>query len=117
MKVLVDLCIVPLGVGVSLSSYIAACQKVLTGAGLETALRLAGGFRVLGDDGEIEFPVIEHFSPKAAIYERTNVLDEHTEFVFRDRVGGLLRVNSNCQPVRDSRHGLRGCGWSRKAKP
>ena len=33
MKVLVDLCIVPLGVGVSLSSYIAACEKVLTDHG------------------------------------------------------------------------------------
>ena len=29
MNVLVDLCIVPLGVGVSLSPYVAACQKVL----------------------------------------------------------------------------------------
>jgi uncharacterized protein (TIGR00106 family) len=42
MKVLVDLCIVPLGVGVSLSSYIAACEKVLTGAGLKTALHSYG---------------------------------------------------------------------------
>ena len=37
MKVLVDLCIVPLGVGVSLSPYIAACQKVLQEAGLVTS--------------------------------------------------------------------------------
>ena len=42
MKVLIDLCIVPLGVGVSLSSYIAACEKVLTGAGLKTALHSYG---------------------------------------------------------------------------
>ena len=35
MKVLVDLCIVPLGVGVSLSPYIAACEIVLTAAGLK----------------------------------------------------------------------------------
>ena len=42
MKVLVDLCIVPLGVGVSLSSYIAACEKVLTDAGLKTALHSYG---------------------------------------------------------------------------
>ena len=38
MKVLIDLCIVPLGVGVSLSPYIAACQKVLGEAGLKTTL-------------------------------------------------------------------------------
>ena len=42
MKVLIDLCIVPIGVGVSLSRYIAACQKVLTEAGLETALHSYG---------------------------------------------------------------------------
>ncbi len=42
MKVLVDLCIVPLGVGVSLSPYIAACQKVLEEAGLKTALHSYG---------------------------------------------------------------------------
>ncbi|WP_129128141.1 MULTISPECIES: MTH1187 family thiamine-binding protein [Geomonas] len=42
MKVMVDLCIVPLGVGVSLSSYIAACEKVLADAGLKTALHSYG---------------------------------------------------------------------------
>jgi uncharacterized protein (TIGR00106 family) len=42
MKVLIDLCIVPLGVGVSLSSYIAACENVLTGAGLKTSLHSYG---------------------------------------------------------------------------
>ena len=42
MKVLVDLCIVPLGVGVSLSSYIAECEKVLTEAGLKTSLHSYG---------------------------------------------------------------------------
>jgi uncharacterized protein (TIGR00106 family) len=42
MKVLVDLCIVPIGVGVSLSTYIAACEKVLTEAGLKTSLHSYG---------------------------------------------------------------------------
>ena len=42
MKVLVDLCVVPLGVGVSVSSYIAVCEKVLTEAGLKTALHAYG---------------------------------------------------------------------------
>jgi len=42
MKVLVDLCIFPIGVGVSLSPYIAACQKVLTDAGLKTSLHSYG---------------------------------------------------------------------------
>ena len=42
MKVLIDLSIVPLGVGVSLSPYVAACEKVLTAAGLKTALHSYG---------------------------------------------------------------------------
>lgn len=42
MKVLVDLCIVPIGVGVSLSPYVAACEKILTGAGLKVALHSYG---------------------------------------------------------------------------
>lgn len=42
MKVMIDLCIVPIGVGVSLSHYIAACEKVLTEAGLKIALHSYG---------------------------------------------------------------------------
>lgn len=42
MKVLVDLCVVPIGVGVSVSTYIAACEQVLTGAGLKTSLHSYG---------------------------------------------------------------------------
>ncbi|MEA3544924.1 MAG: thiamine-binding protein, partial [Thermodesulfobacteriota bacterium] len=34
MKVIVDLCVVPLGVGVSVSKYVALCQKILEDAGL-----------------------------------------------------------------------------------
>jgi len=42
MLVIVDLCLVPIGVGTSLSPYIAACQKVLTEAGLKTSLHAYG---------------------------------------------------------------------------
>jgi uncharacterized protein (TIGR00106 family) len=38
MKVIVDFCVVPIGVGVSLGSYIAACEKILQKAGLATHL-------------------------------------------------------------------------------
>src|SRR4030042_6638807 len=38
MKVLVDLSVVPLGVGISLSPYVAACERVLKDAGLKTML-------------------------------------------------------------------------------
>ena len=34
MWVSVDLCVVPIGVGVSLSPYIAACERVIAATGL-----------------------------------------------------------------------------------
>ena len=42
MKVIVDLCVVPMGVGVSVSEYVAECQKVLHEAGLEHRLHAYG---------------------------------------------------------------------------
>lgn len=42
MKVIADVTIVPLGVGISLSKYIAACEKVFSEAGLETRLHAYG---------------------------------------------------------------------------
>ena len=42
MQVIVDLCVVPLGVGVSVSSYVVACERILTEAGLKTQLHAYG---------------------------------------------------------------------------
>ncbi len=42
MKVLADLMVVPLGVGVSLSPYVARCEQVLKEAGLTTRLHAYG---------------------------------------------------------------------------
>jgi uncharacterized protein (TIGR00106 family) len=42
MKVMVDLSVIPLGVGISLSPYVAACERVLTEAGLTTRLHAFG---------------------------------------------------------------------------
>ena len=42
MKVIADLCVVPLGVGVSVSEHVAACQRVLQEAGLEHQLHAYG---------------------------------------------------------------------------
>ena len=48
MHVMIDLCVVPLGVGISVSQYIAECEKILNEAGLETNLH-AYGTNVAGD--------------------------------------------------------------------
>lgn len=52
MTVLIDVAIVPIGVGVSLSKYVAACEKVFTDAGLTTRLH-AYGTNVEGDWDEV----------------------------------------------------------------
>jgi uncharacterized protein (TIGR00106 family) len=48
MKAIADISIVPLGVGLSLSSYVAACERVLTEHGLEPHLH-ANGTNVEGE--------------------------------------------------------------------
>lgn len=42
MKVQIDLSIIPIGVGLSLSKYVAACERVLREAGLEPRLHAFG---------------------------------------------------------------------------
>jgi len=42
VKVMVDVSVVPIGVGVSLSSYVAACEKVFKEANLTTRLHAYG---------------------------------------------------------------------------
>ncbi len=42
MNVIMDLCIVPIGVGVSVSKYVVACHEVLEAAGLKTKLHAYG---------------------------------------------------------------------------
>ncbi|WP_310599907.1 MTH1187 family thiamine-binding protein [Desulfobulbus sp.] len=42
MHVILDLCLVPLGVGVSVSPYVAECHRVLQEAGLKSQLHAYG---------------------------------------------------------------------------
>jgi len=48
MKVIADLCVIPLGIGVSVSREVAACERILTDAGLKTRLH-AYGTNIEGD--------------------------------------------------------------------
>lgn len=48
MKVIVDLTVVPIGVGVSLSKYVAACEDILNRPGLKTQLH-ANGTNIEGE--------------------------------------------------------------------
>lgn len=52
MKLIADISIIPLGVGLSLSPYVAVCERVLTEAGLQPRLH-ANGTDVEGDWDEV----------------------------------------------------------------
>lgn len=42
MNVIIDLCVVPIGVGLSVSKHVAACHKIIKEAGLESQLHAYG---------------------------------------------------------------------------
>ena len=42
MKVLIDICVVPMGVGVSVSKHVAECEKIFSAAGLNHQLHAYG---------------------------------------------------------------------------
>ena len=52
MRAIADIAIIPLGVGLSLSRYVAACEEVFSEAGLEPQLH-ANGTNVEGEWDEI----------------------------------------------------------------
>src|SRR5450759_293453 len=52
MRVIADLCLIPIGVGVSVSREIATCERVLAEAGLKTKLH-AYGTNIEGEWDEV----------------------------------------------------------------
>jgi uncharacterized protein (TIGR00106 family) len=48
LKVIVDVAIIPLGVGLSLSKYVAECEKIFNSAGLKSTLH-ANGTNIEGE--------------------------------------------------------------------
>ena len=57
MKVIIDLCVVPLGVGLSVSRYVAACEDIIKEAGLNSMLH-AYGTNIEGEWDEV-FAVVK----------------------------------------------------------
>jgi uncharacterized protein (TIGR00106 family) len=58
MKVLADISVVPMGVGVSVSKYIAVCERILADSGLHPRLH-AFGTNVEGE-WEVVFTALRH---------------------------------------------------------
>jgi uncharacterized protein (TIGR00106 family) len=57
MNVMIDLCVVPMGVGVSVSEYIAECERVIGAAGLESELHPYG--TVIQGEWDAVFAVVK----------------------------------------------------------
>jgi uncharacterized protein (TIGR00106 family) len=57
MNVMIDLCIVPVGVGVSVSEYVVACERIIRDAGLKAQLH-AYGTNIEGEWDEV-FAVVK----------------------------------------------------------
>lgn len=66
MNVMVDLCVVPMGVGVSVSSYIAECERLIERAGLSSQLHPYG--TVIEGDWDAVMTVVK------ACHERIHAL-------------------------------------------
>ncbi len=66
MQVIVDLCVVPLGVGVSVSEYVAACQRVIEASGL--------GYRMHAYGTNIEGPWDAVMAVVKACHERVHAM-------------------------------------------
>ncbi len=58
MRVIADFCLIPIGIGVSVSKEVAACERVLKEAGLKTKLH-AYGTNIEGEWDEV-FAAIKH---------------------------------------------------------
>ena len=57
MQVMIDLCVVPIGVGVSVSAYIAACERLISAAGLSAQLHPYG--TVIEGEWDAVFAVVK----------------------------------------------------------
>jgi uncharacterized protein (TIGR00106 family) len=84
MRVLVDLCVVPLGVGLSVSREVAMCEDVLRAAGLKTKLH------AYGTNIEGEWDAVF-----AAVKRCHEVLHEHGV----PRISSTLRVGTRVDRV------------------
>ncbi len=66
MRVMVDLCVVPIGVGVSVSEYIAECERLIDAAGLNSHLHPYG--TVIEGEWDAVFAVVR------ACHERVHAM-------------------------------------------
>ncbi len=120
MKVIVDLCVVPIGVSVHLAPTIAACETVLTGVPSDRGLSPGGACHGLPPplhDGEDQHPHRQGSDPggqggqRAGAAVRPGQRDPATPVVYQGR--DLRRAGAGSLPRADppgARRGVRRLG-------
>jgi uncharacterized protein (TIGR00106 family) len=99
MHVIVDFTVVPIGVGVSLSEYVAACERILQASGLSYELHANG----TGVEGEWEqvFAVIQRCHEKL---HEMGVPRIHTEIKLGTRTDRPQRMADKIASVENKLH-------------
>ena len=100
MHVIVDFTVVPIGVGVSLSEYIAACERVIQESGLTYELH-ANGTNVEGEWEEV-FAAIRRCHEKL---HAMGVPRLHTEIKVGTRTDRQQKMNDKLTSVRKRLNG------------
>lgn len=98
MKITAELCVIPIGAGISISSYIAACNGVLRDAGFQTEVN------PFGTTVEGEWDAV--FAAFKRCHEEIHRLGAQRVFT-SIKVGSRTdRVQSNAEKVESVRHRL-----------
>lgn len=100
MQVIVDLCVVPLGVGVSVSRYVVACQDILEAAGLKTRLHAYG----TNIEGEYD-----------AVFTAIRRCHEQIHEMGAPRITTTIKLGSRTDRVQGMEDKLRSVAEKRKA--
>ncbi len=96
MKVILNFTVVPIGVGTSLSRYVAACERILSKRGLKHTLH-ANGTNVEGDWDEV-FSAIKECHQTL---HRMGVPRIHTGIQLGTRIDREQSLEDKVQSVRD----------------
>lgn len=102
MKVMVDMCVIPLGIGVSLSADIARCQKVIQDSGLSHQMHPYG--TVIEGEWDAVFAVVkachevvhDHGAPRITTTLKVGTRTDRDQSM-SDKMNSVLeKLNEEC---------------------
>ncbi|MFM2416020.1 MAG: hypothetical protein RL385_743 [Pseudomonadota bacterium] len=102
MQVMVDFCVIPIGVGVSVSAYVAECQRVLRASGLSHQMHPYGTVV----EGEWD-----------AVFAAVKLCHERVHALGAPRISTSMRVGSRVDRAQSMDDKLRSVEEKLAAKP